>query len=134
MILMVGCPVGGNVLVSLDDISVWQDEGVAYPARMVGNAVNFGKPLPAGRLRRIGQSVTLGGTATVQITPYGDGDAYDAQAVSRTLDPVNGTTQVIEAEVAVDGQRFQYEVEVTDFDGPVALGEAEVAMIAKRLG
>jgi hypothetical protein len=131
---MLGCVAGGNVLLILDDPTTWTDEGVAYDAFAVTNPVNFGKTAPSGRLRRVSQAVTLGAPATVTITPLGDGDEYEDQATSEPLDPSGGSTQIVEAEVAVDAQRFQYRVAVSAFDGLVQFGEADLDMIPKRSG
>lgn len=126
---MVGAVAAGNVLVSLDDAAVWTDEGEAYTASFLTNPANFGRTAPAGRLRRIAQAVTLGADATVAITPVADGSEYTDQADSQTLMASDGATQIMVTEPAVEGRRFQYQVEVSAFTGPVLLGEADLHMI-----
>lgn len=131
-ILLVGCVASGKVLVSLDDPSVWADEGVAYEAFAVTNPVDFGRTSPSGRLRRIAQAVTVASPTTITITPFGDGDEYDEQATAVLVDPADGTTQVVEAEPALDAQRFQFKMQPSGFTGPVAFGEADIEYIRKR--
>jgi hypothetical protein len=132
-LLMVGCPVDGNVLVSLDDPTVWTDEGADYAPYFVIGPVDFGRSSPAGKLRRVVQRITLGGSqATITITPIADDSLYEDQATEVTLMTSSGTNQAAQADVAVDGRRFQYRVDVTDFDGAVELGEADLAMIPTR--
>lgn len=132
MIYMVGCAAGSNVLVSLDDSSVWTDEGTAYEAFAITNPLNFGKTSPQGRLRRINVAVTIGGDADVTLTPWGDGDEFEDQAVTESLLVSAGSTQIVEAEPAVDGQRFQFRMAAENFGGPVAFGESDVDLIEKR--
>lgn len=130
---MVGCPVEGNQLISLDDTTVWTDEGAAYAPFYTIGPVDFGKASPAGKLRRVVQSVSLGGSlATVTITPIADDNPHDDQAYAAALVASGGTNQRVQADVAVDGQRFQYRVDVAAFDGEVECGEADLAMIPTR--
>ena len=132
---MIGCPAEGDALISLDDTTAWDDEGDAYDAYYVCGPVDFGRAGPYGKLRRIVQSITLGGsTATITITPIGDDQSYDDQAHEETLVAVDGTNQRIQADPAVTGQRFQYRVDVEDFDGLVEFGTADITMIPKRSG
>lgn len=133
-ILMVGAVMNGNVLLSLDDPTVWTDEGTAYSAYAVTNPVNFGRAAPSGRLRRITQAVTLGADASVTLTPLGDGDEYTEQAHTEALAVADGSTHLVESEPAVDGQRFQYIMAASGFGGPLAFGEADVELIEKRTG
>jgi len=132
MILMVGAVASGNVLLSLDDPSVALDEGAAFEAFYLTNPIDFGRAATSGRLRRIAQSVTVGSLTDVTITPYADGDEFTEQATTIAVDPADGTTQVVETEPAVDGQRFSYKVQPTGFTGPVAFGEADLALVRKR--
>ena len=131
-VMLVGCVADGNVLVSLDDPSVWTDEGVPYAAHAITNPINFGRATPRGRLRRIGQAVTVGSVATVTVTPLADGDEFEEQAVETTVAAIDGATQIVVVEPAVDGHRLQYRMAASDFDGPVAFGEADLEMIPHR--
>jgi hypothetical protein len=132
MILLVGCAAAGNVLVSLDDPSIWEDEDVPYVPFAVTNPVDFARTSPSGRLRRIAQAVTMSSGVSITLTPYGDGDEYEDQATTLVLDPAEGTTQVVEAEVALDARRFQYKMSASGFSGPVFFGEADLEMVKKR--
>ena len=132
-ILVVGCPTDGNVIVTLDDPAVYEDEGEAYDAYFVIGPVDFGRAGPSGKLRRVVQSVSLGGsTATVTITPLADDQTFDDQAYVETVIAAEGVNQRVQANPAVRGQRFQYRVDVSDFDGSVEFGEADIAMIPER--
>lgn len=131
---LVGCPTAANVLVALDDPSVWEDEGAPYIAFALTNPIDWRNASTMGRFRNIVQMVTANAPATITLTPYGDGDEYPSQAVMAAFDPARGTTQPIELEPAVDGHRFQYKMEATTFGGPVAFGEADLQFIAKRSG
>ncbi len=132
-LVLFGAPKGTNVLIRLDDPSLYTDEGAAMPTPYFTSAdVDFGPAGGEGRLRRITQAVTLAGTTTVQVTPVANGTEIAEQAESFTLAPASGAEQRIESGVAVMANRHAIVARVTALAGPVAFGECDLALIPRR--
>ena len=131
MLLAAGNASGATIL-QLDDPTVDQDQGVAFTASFVSAPFDAGPATGWATLRRMVQDVTLTGTATVKVTPIGDGSEYPGQALSVALVATSGPQQPVEAPVMVPGTRFQMKVEIPAHTGQVELGESDQWFISRR--
>jgi hypothetical protein len=121
-----------NALFIIDDPTLDTDEGVAFSATMRSAVFDWGPASGFTKLRRIAQAVALAGPVTMVITPIVDGQIVDDQAETFTLATIDGIEQVIESNVAVNGTRFQVQIEITAHEGPTALGEADQWISSRR--
>lgn len=128
-----GFPKGTNQIIRLDDTSLVTDEGAAMPTPyFLSGDVDFGLAGGEGRLRRIVQAVTLGGDATVKITPIANGGEVTDQAESFALATTGGAEQRIEHPVASLATRHAVKVELTAHAAAFAFGEADLFLIPRR--
>lgn len=131
MLLAAGNATGATIL-SLDDATVDTDQGAQVQASFTSTAFDSGPADGFSTLRRLVQAVALGNTATVVITPIGDGSEVTGQAASFALSATNGTVQVLDAPTMVPGTRFQQKVAVTAHAGSVEFGEADQWFVHRR--
>lgn len=131
MLLAAGNATGATIL-SLDDPAVDTDQGAEVQASFVSTAFDDGPATGWATLRRLVQMVVLDGTATVVVTPLGDGSEYAGQSQTSSLTATGGTQQPVEAPVQVPGTRFQQKVAVTAHTGAVEFGEADQWFVNRR--
>lgn len=132
MIALFGCCADDNVLVALDVPGVYDDEGTAIGARFRPAPLTTGAVNAYNKLRQIAQAVSLGGPATVRLTPYVDGAPFIDQQQDITLVTLDGLDQRIECHVAIPGTRFAFLLEVLDLSGSLQFGEAALQVVPKR--
>lgn len=122
----------GVTLLTLDDPSVDTDQGSDFTASLLPVAFTPQPPEGESKLRRAVQSIGIGTSATLVLTPVVDGNENpdDAQTfnLASTSDPANST---VEAHTANQGSKFQVKVEVTSHVGNTELGEAEAWTVSK---
>lgn len=131
MLLAAGNATGATIL-SLDDPAVDTDQGAEVQASFTSTAFDSGPADGFATLRRLVQVVTLSNTATIALTPIGDGSEVTSQRAVFTLSATNGTTQVLDAPTMVPGTRFQQKVDVTAHAGSLEFGEADQWFIHRR--
>lgn len=131
MLLAAGNATGATIL-SLDDPTVDTDQGAEIQASFVSTAFDSGPADGFATLRRLVQGVSLSNSATVVVTPIGDGNEVGGQAQSFSLSATAGTTQVLDAPAMVPGTRFQQKVAVTAHQGTVEFGEADQWFVHRR--
>lgn len=131
MLLAAGNATGATIL-KLDDPTVQQDQGVAYIASLTTSPFDDGPATGWATLRRLVQDVSMTGTATVTVTPVGDGSEFPGQASTHAMTAVDGPSQVIETPVFVPGTRFQQMVSVSAHSGTLELGESDQWFISRR--
>ena len=131
MLLAAGNASGATIL-TLDDPAVDTDQGAEVQASFVSTSFDTGPADGWATLRRLAQAVTLDGTATVVVTPLGDGSEYTAQAKTASLTATAGGQQVIEAPTMVPATRFQQKVAVTAHTGSLEFGEADQWFVNRR--
>jgi hypothetical protein len=122
----------GPYLLSLDDPSIDTDQGGQIAASFVSTAFDSGPADGFATLRRLVQAVTLSNTATVALTPIGDGSEVTGQRMVFTLSATNGTAQILDAPTMVPGTRFQQKVEVVAHTGSLEFGEADQWFVHRR--
>ena len=122
----------GTTILSLDDPAVDTDQGAAFTASFLPVAFTPQPPEGESKLRRAVQSISIGTSAALKLTPVVDGNENpdDAQTfnLASTTDPANST---VEAHTANQGSRFQVKTEVTAHVGACELGEAEQWTVGK---
>ena len=130
MIPMYGCCAGSNVILRLDDPDLTTDEGTAIDVEfIVQDSAGVGG---LAHMRRIEQSVSLTGTATVKIAPVFDGQADDSQEETFTLSASDGLEQFLPKPVDSLGRRFGFRVRVTALTGSIAFGAHDRKYINRR--
>lgn len=132
MIALFGCCADDNTLVALDVPGVYADEGAPLVARFRPAPLTVGAVNAYNRLRQIAQAVSVGGPATVRITPYVDGAPFIDQQRETALVTPDGLDQRIECAVAIPGTRFSFELEVLALDGALQFGESAMTLVGKR--
>jgi len=122
-----------NTVIQLDDQSVVTDEGapMSFP-NFVTSFVDLGPAGGTARLRRVAQTVTLFGNATIRLVPRVNESEDFSQAETFSLSPVNGTQQVVELYPALTGTRFAIQIEVLLATGPLWFGECDIELVPKR--
>lgn len=125
MIALYGCPKGTNTIVQIDDPSVVEDEGAAYPAWFVPAEMDMGPASGVMRMRRVAQSALVGADNSVRITPIVDGSDVSSQSETFVLSVADGITHMAELEPAVQGTRFTARIDVTDYNGSLEFGECD---------
>ena len=131
-ILLAAGNASGATLLQLDDPTVDTDQGVAFLASFTSAPFDAGPATGWATLRRLVQDVTLTGTATITVTPIGDGSEYPGQALTSSLAATNGPQQPVESPVMVPGTRFQMKVSIPAHAGLVELGESDQWFISRR--
>lgn len=131
MLLAAGNATGATIL-TLDDPAVDTDQGAEVQASFTSTAFDSGPADGFATLRRLTQAVALSNTATVIVTPVGDGSEVTGQAASFSLSATSGTVQVVDAPAMVPGTRFQQKVAITAHAGSVEFGEADQRFVHRR--
>lgn len=106
---------------TMDDLSVYTDDGSSYPAWLVGRPLWFGLPASYGRLRRFDQVVECQNGVTVDVTAIKD-DQESGATISRVC-PGN-IQKPHHFPLAVSGSRFAVKIELVGFTDEVILGAA----------
>lgn len=133
MIPLYGANASGNTVLQLDDTGTDTDLGsAAFTASLTSAPFDGGNASGYETLRRLVQIVVVGSSATVVVTPTGDGSDYTGQAYTKNLVSTGGVEQVVEAPVQVPGTRFQMKVQVTAHVGKTELGEADMWFVGRR--
>lgn len=132
MIALFGCCADDNALVALDVPGVYEDEGAPLVARYRPAPLTVGAVNAYNKLRQIAQAVSLGGPATVRVTPYVDGAPFIDQARDEVLSTPNGLDQRLECPVAIPGTRFSFQLEVLALAGALQFGEAAMTVVPTR--
>ena len=132
-IIVCGAAAGDNVLVQVDDPTVWEDEDVAMPTPYYVSAdADQGPAGGSGRLRQIIQAVTIAGATSIKVTPIANGVLQTDQAETFALVTTDGSEQRIEHFVASMATRHAVRVEVTSFAAAVTFGESDLVMVPRR--
>lgn len=114
---------------TLDDRTVYTDDGSGYEAWLVGRPIWFGLPGTLGRLRRFDQVVECANGVTVDITAIKDGQESGV-TISRVC-PGN-VQKPHYFPLAVSGSRFGIKLELVGFTDEVLLGSAALWLLPRR--
>lgn len=122
----------GQIL-TFDDRGTEQDQGSNFTASITSATIEATRTGMAAKLRRIAQSLKLGTSATVTITPIVDGAEItgDAQTFSLTS-AVDGFLPVVESNLDRNCQTYRVKVEISAHLGETSLGPAAMWVIQKR--
>jgi len=123
---------GSNVLLELDDQSVFTDDGTAFVPSLETHPVDFGPAGGYGRLRELLQWVRPTATATLSATPVADDVPDTTQTYTVPLSVAQGRAQRVEAPFSAAGARFSLELTLRDLTGAVSLGEADLTYVDRR--
>jgi hypothetical protein len=134
MIRLYGCNAAGANILSIDDTALDTDQGAAFTASLRTAPFDAGLATGWSTLREFAQVVSVAGTATVTVTPLGDGAEYTDQAQTHALTAAAGEDQLTESPLFVPATRFQAQVAVTAHSGRTELGEADQVFIPRRSG
>jgi hypothetical protein len=134
MIRLYGCNASGASLLSIDDTSLDTDQGSDFTAMLRTAPFDAGLATGWSTLREFAQVVSVGGSATMVVTPLGDGAEYTDQAQTHSLSATAGEDQLTESPLFVPATRFQVQVAVTAHSGRTELGEADQVFIPRRSG
>jgi hypothetical protein len=129
MIGLYGCPAESNEIVRLDDPSVFTDDGETMDVSFLSAPI--AAKVPWATLRRITQTVSARGPASIRVTPVVDGGELNGQAFTATLD-TGATDRLVEAPLHADGSTFQLRIDVLSLEGVVAIGSTAFVMKPKR--
>lgn len=124
---------GSNVLVQLDDPTVWTDEGAAMPTPYFTTAqIDQGPAGGASRLRGVVQAVAIGGATSLTVTPIANGQDVTEQASTFALVTTDGAAQRVEHGCGSLATRHAVKVEVTSMVAAVTFGEADLLLVPRR--
>ncbi len=114
---------------TLDNLSVYTDDGSTYEAWLLGRPLSLGLPGTYGRLRRFDQVVECQNGVTVDVTAIKD-DQESGGTISRVC-PGN-VQKPHYFPLAVSGSRFGVKIELTGFTDEVILGSAALWIQPRR--